>query len=114
MYFNSKPVHFTSLLYLMPGYINTSLITVLPVTWHHPRCKFKYILEGYDKEWSSMTTERKVTYTNLPRGFYTFRVKASNNDGVWNEMGASVSFSVNPYYYETWWFRVLVLLHWEE
>ena len=109
IYFNSKPVHSTSPVF--DAGVHQYIFDYSATSYVAPsKVKFKYILEGYDKEWSSMTTERKVTYTNLPRGFYTFRVKASNNDGVWNEMGASVSFSVNPYYYETWWFRVLVLL----
>ena len=69
--------------------------------------RFKYKLEGYDRDWIDAGNRRQAFYTNLrPRG-YTFRVKASNNSGVWNEAGASLNFSVDPAYYQTNWFRAL-------
>jgi signal transduction histidine kinase len=71
---------------------------------------FKHLLEGFDKDWSVSSTDRKVTYTNLPAGTYTFKVLAANNDGVWTKTPAVIQFTVKPYFYEEWWFRVLVLL----
>jgi signal transduction histidine kinase/ligand-binding sensor domain-containing protein len=69
--------------------------------------RFKYKLEGYDRDWIDAGSRRQAFYTNLaPRG-YTFRVKASNNSGVWNEAGASLNFSVDPAYYQTIWFQAL-------
>ena len=64
-------------------------------------------LEGFDKEWQYVGNQRSASYTNLNAGEYTFRVKASNNDGVWNEKGASVKVVILPPWYKTWWFRLL-------
>ena len=61
--------------------------------------QFRYTLDGVDDRWESSGNEREVTYTNLSPGEYTFRVVASNNDGVWNEHDASVTFSVIPFFY---------------
>jgi ligand-binding sensor domain-containing protein/signal transduction histidine kinase len=74
------------------------------------KVKYRYRLEGFDKEWRSVGKERTAQYTGLLPGNYTFRVKACNNDGVWNEQGASVSFYLNPYFYRTWWFTSLCVL----
>lgn len=77
------------------------------------RVKFSYKLEGYDQDWVDAGTRRTAFYTNLPKGQYTFRVKACNNDGVWNEVGASVQLRIAPFWWETWWaygFYVLALL----
>jgi ligand-binding sensor domain-containing protein/signal transduction histidine kinase len=74
------------------------------------KVEFKYKLEGYDSDWVSPTTERKVTYTNLPSGNYTFKLLASNNDGLWTQIPVEFKFSVKPYFYEYLWFKALVLL----
>jgi PAS domain S-box-containing protein len=68
---------------------------------------FKYKLEGYDKEWVDAGARRAAYYTNLPPGSYTFRVIASNEDGLWNEVGASLQLRLRPHFYQTWWFYVL-------
>lgn len=72
--------------------------------------KYAYMMEGFDKEWHYVGTEKKATYTNLDPGAYTFRVKASNNDGVWNEEGTALSLIITPPFWKTWWFRAMVLL----
>jgi PAS domain S-box-containing protein len=72
--------------------------------------KYSYILEGFEKEWNAIGNRRFATYTNLPPGRYVFRVKGSNNDGLWNEQGASVRLHVKPPYWQTWWFRAAALL----
>ncbi len=74
------------------------------------RVRFKYILEGLEKEWNEAGARRAAYYTSLPPGNYRFRVKASNNDGVWNEMGASFDFSIQPYFYQTYLFYPLCAL----
>jgi ligand-binding sensor domain-containing protein/tRNA A-37 threonylcarbamoyl transferase component Bud32 len=74
------------------------------------RVKFMYRLEGYAKEWVDAGTLRLATYTNLDAGDYRFQVTACNDDGVWNDKGAVVSFSVIPPYWKTWWFRILALM----
>ncbi|MEJ7738421.1 MAG: two-component regulator propeller domain-containing protein [Chitinophagaceae bacterium] len=65
--------------------------------------RYAYMLEGLDKNWIYSNTRRYASYTNLPHGSYTFRVKASNNDGVWNEKGASLSILIHPPWWRTWW-----------
>jgi signal transduction histidine kinase/ligand-binding sensor domain-containing protein len=71
--------------------------------------QFRYKLDGYDDVWRGPVSIREVRYTNLPPGNYTFRVLACNNDGVWNEEGARLEFSIAPAYYQTSWFRVLCI-----
>jgi ligand-binding sensor domain-containing protein/signal transduction histidine kinase/CheY-like chemotaxis protein len=71
------------------------------------RVQFKYQLEGYDKEWREVGTRRTAYYTKIPPGDYTFRVIACNDDGMWNETGASVSFYLEPFFHQTWWFYLL-------
>ena len=68
---------------------------------------FRYKLEGWDRDWQDAGTRRQAFYSNLPPRNYTFRVKACNNSGVWNEAGASLNFSIDRAYYQTWWFRSL-------
>ena len=74
------------------------------------RNRFQYRLDGLEKDWVEGGSQRMAAYTHLPPGRYTFRVRACNNDGVWNEGGASVRFAVRPYFWQTWWFRTFVLV----
>jgi signal transduction histidine kinase len=69
--------------------------------------RFRYKLEGYDRDWIDAGNRRQAFYTNLSPSDYRFRVAASNNSGVWNEAGASFDFSIAPAYYQTTWFRAL-------
>ena len=71
---------------------------------------YAYTMEGFDDEWIQSGTKREANYTNLDPGEYTFRVKASNNDGVWNEEGTSIKIIVLPPWWETWWFRIVAVL----
>ena len=73
------------------------------------KVRFRYKLEGYDGEWQEAGNRRQAFYTNLGPHPYHFRVMAANNDGVWNEAGASLDFSVAPAYYQTNWFRALIV-----
>lgn len=68
--------------------------------------RFKYKLEGYDDDWRDAGNRREAYYANLGPRQYRFRVQASNNNGVWNEAGASLDFSIAPAYYQTIWFRL--------
>ncbi len=63
--------------------------------------RFRYRLEGYDRDWVEAGNRRSAFYTKVPPGRYTFRVNASNNDGVWNEEGAALALSVATHFYET-------------
>ena len=68
--------------------------------------RYRYLLEGFDDDWTEVGADRRfVTYTNLDPGEYSFRVLGSNNDGVWNEEGASITITITPPWWETWWFR---------
>ena len=61
--------------------------------------QYAYMLEGFDKGWNYVGAQHSTTYTNLPAGTYTFRVKASNNDNIWNEEGTSIRIIVHPPFY---------------
>jgi signal transduction histidine kinase len=69
------------------------------------RNQYAYMLEGFDRDWYYVGTQRFATYTNLHPGHYMFRVKASNSDGIWNEEGASLPVTVTPPFWATGWFR---------
>jgi len=71
--------------------------------------QYAYKLEGFDTSWSYVYNSRKAAYTNLNPGTYTFHVKASNNDGIWNEDGTSLTITINPPFWLTWWFKILAL-----
>lgn len=66
---------------------------------------YAYMMEGLEDNWNEVGTRRNASYTNLAPGEYTFRVKASNCDGVWNDTGKSIHIIINPPWWETWWFR---------
>lgn len=72
--------------------------------------QYAYKMEGFDKDWTYSGTRRRVTYTNLDHGEYIFKVKGSNNDGVWNEDGTSIKITITPPYWKTWWFKGLSAL----
>jgi PAS domain S-box-containing protein len=72
--------------------------------------QYAYKLEGFDQEWIQAGNRRYATYTNLPGGQYTFRVKASNSDGTWNQTGVVLSVFITPPVWQTWWFRGSLLL----
>jgi ligand-binding sensor domain-containing protein/signal transduction histidine kinase len=73
------------------------------------RSLFKYRLDGFDKDWISAGSRRTAYYTHLPPGSYTFRVIASNDDGVWNNTGARFGFILKPRFYQTSWFALLCI-----
>lgn len=72
--------------------------------------QYAYILEGFEKDWNYVGDRRFATYTNLPPGEYTFRVKGTNSDGVWNEEGKSLKVIITPPLWGTWWFAALVVV----
>ncbi len=71
------------------------------------KVRFKYRLEGLETEWQDGDTERQINYSYIAPGDYTFRVIACNNDGKWNEEGASLAFTLLPHFWQTWWFLAL-------
>ncbi len=69
--------------------------------------QYAYKLEGFNDDWIYCGNKQSATFTNLNGGSYTFKVKAANNDGVWNETGTQVLLTVDPPYWKTWWFYLL-------
>ena len=69
------------------------------------KVRFRWKLEGAEREWQEGGFQRVVGYGPLTPGSYRFQVLAANNDGEWNESGATLAFAIRPYYWETWWFR---------
>jgi len=87
--------------HLQIDYTALSLVTAEKV-------RFKFKLEGEDKDWRDVGNRRHAFYTNLSPRSYRFRVIACNNSGVWNEAGDTLAFSIDPAYYQTTWFRALI------
>lgn len=87
--------HFTAPTFLSPG-----------------KVKFKYRLKGLEEKWELLPTggKRTAEYHNLPPGGYTFRVTACNSDGLWNKSGAFLTFTIEPFFYQTLLFKIAVLL----
>jgi signal transduction histidine kinase/ligand-binding sensor domain-containing protein len=73
------------------------------------KVRYRYMLEGFDHNWTEAGTRRTAYYTNIPPGRYTFRVQAANNDGLWNTAGAALAFELRPHFYQTVWFYALLL-----
>jgi PAS domain S-box-containing protein len=80
-------IHYTALSLLAPG-----------------RVRFKYKLSGYHTDWVDADTRRTAYFTKLPPQQYRFQVIAANEDGVWNDMGAAITFTLKPRFYQTIWF----------
>jgi signal transduction histidine kinase/ligand-binding sensor domain-containing protein len=89
----SVEVHFTALSFVDPS-----------------KVKFRYMLEGFERDWVEAGARRDAFYTNLPPGSYRFRVLAANDDGVWSEAGATLAFTLPPYFYQTRWFYLVAAL----
>jgi len=73
------------------------------------KVRYRFMLEGFDRDWTEAGTRRSAYYTNIKPGRYTFRVQAANNDGLWNTEGAALTFELRPHYYQTAWFFALLL-----
>ena len=83
------------------------------LSFQNPRSvELSYRLKGYEDDWQTLddVSRRVVNYTNLSPGDYVFEVKGSNNAGVWSDIPAGMALRIQPFFYETWWFRTLALL----
>jgi signal transduction histidine kinase/ligand-binding sensor domain-containing protein len=74
------------------------------------KVRFRYKLEGRDADWQDAGTRRQAFYNDLRPGDYRFRVIACNNEGIWNDEGATLDFSIAPAWYQTNWFRLLSVI----
>ena len=72
--------------------------------------QYAYKMEHFDPDWNYIGNRTYANYTNLAPGEYTFRIKASNNDGIWNEEGTAIKIKILPPFWETWWFKVLTFV----
>ena len=72
--------------------------------------QFRYRLKGFENDWIEAGMHRSVTYSRFPAGDYVFEMTARNSDGDWNQSIASIGFVVTPFYWQTWWFRLGVLV----
>jgi len=72
--------------------------------------QYAYMMEGLDQDWVDAGTRHHADYPNLRYGDYVFRVKGSNNDGIWNEAGLAINITIKPPVWATWWFRVIAVL----
>lgn len=72
--------------------------------------QYAYMLESFDQDWNYVNDQRTATFTNLDAGTYIFRVKASNNDDLWNEHGAILTIHILPSWWQTWWAQLIGIL----
>lgn len=74
------------------------------------KCQYQYMLEGYDEKWNYAGMNNSATYRQLPQGNYTLKVKASNSDGIWNDVTASIQIKIIPPFWKTIWAYLLYVL----
>jgi len=80
------------------------------LNYDHPeKNEYACQLIPFDKKMVQLGSNRMISYTNVPPGHYTLKVKASNNDGVWNEAGYALGLTITPPFWATWWFRIIVV-----
>jgi signal transduction histidine kinase/ligand-binding sensor domain-containing protein len=105
-----QPLHRTGMTLVIPaGHVHfqfdyAGLSFVMP-----QKVRYRFMLEGLDRNWIEAGARRSAYYTNIKPGRYTFRVQAANNDGLWNTEGAALAFELRPHYYQTIWFYALLL-----
>lgn len=104
-----KSITETNEIVLNPNdYLFSFDFAALDFTWPDDN-SYSYKMENFREDWIPVNSKnRSALYMNLDHGTYTFRVKGSNNDGVWNDEGVSLKIIVTPPFSETWWFRVVV------
>jgi signal transduction histidine kinase len=89
----------------------TATFTLAALAFEDPgQSRYAYRLDGLDEGWVEAGTERRARYTGLPPGDYVFRARAANHDGTWSEAVLAVPVRVEPWMWETTWFRVLVVV----
>ncbi len=95
---------------ILKHYQNHLTFEFVGVSFRNPRMvKYAWKLEGFDKNWIT-SSSRQAIYSNIPPGNYTFKLKAANSDTTWSNEVHSMLFIVRPPFWETWWFRISVVL----
>lgn len=95
---------------LPAGVIHLEIRFTAPSMDSPEKLKFRYKLEGYDKVWSAGTGMRFAHYTKVPPGKYTFKLEVSDRNGQWSGSQTAITFSVAPFFYQSWWFILLCIL----
>ena len=103
------PVKTTNAIRIPPGRENLEIDYAAPSLANSNQIKFKYKLENLDRAWVEAGVRRTAYYSHLPPGKYTFKVTAANSDGPWNTDGKSLSITVLPKIYQTWWFTAITI-----
>ena len=86
-------------------------ISFAALNYHHSEMnQYLFKMEGFDPEWRRLKKGNSVSYSNLSEGSYTFKIKGSNNNQVWNEEGASLNLVIIPPFWKTLWFRTLLFI----
>lgn len=94
----------------LPYYQNHITLEFQGICYSNPdKVKYQFMLEGLDNKWNPITTENQVTYSNLSPGNYLFKVKSCNNQNIWNEKPLEYSFTIEPPFWQTKWFYLLVV-----
>jgi ligand-binding sensor domain-containing protein len=96
---------------LLPSDYNVISFYYRGICFTNPdRVLYQRKLDGLDKEWSSPSNEDFIKYTNLAPGFYTFRIRSCNNEGVWNKEDTHFTFRIKSPFYLTWWFLLIAFV----
>lgn len=95
----------------IPYSLNSFTINFVGINLIFPeKNRYKCTLEGFNNEWINLGTKREITFSNIPPGQYTFRVLASNNDGIWNNKGATLTIIILTPWWMSWWFIVICVI----
>ncbi len=96
---------------VLPYNKNHITFEFIGISYKNPKeIRYSWKLEGFDKKWVPSSYNRQVIYSNLPPGNYVFKLKSSNNDGVWNKKILEFKFAITPPFWITWWFITLAIL----
>jgi signal transduction histidine kinase/ligand-binding sensor domain-containing protein/DNA-binding response OmpR family regulator len=107
------PVDLSRTKEIVIGYSDARMLTLsfASLSYCSPeKNQYAYMLEGFDREWNYVGNQHRATYTNLPAGTYTFRVKATNNDGAWSTNEAALKIVVHPPFWWSWYAKLFYLL----
>ncbi|MBA4851735.1 two-component regulator propeller domain-containing protein [Emticicia sp. BO119] len=95
----------------LPYYENEFSCNFVAINYNNSaKNQYAYRLEGLEQKWNYVGNQQLATYSNLREGTYVFHVKATNNDGIWNEEGAKLKIIISPPFWRTWWFSALMAI----
>ena len=107
---DSEPISLTGNAVILPGKHRLEILYVGLSFADPAKVRYRYRLHGFDPQWIEAGGERRAVYTNLEPGQYQFQVRASNNDGVWNDEGATFAIDYRPQFFERGIFRWIAAL----